>query len=118
MARTTARSWLMKMIGKIVGPLQIAQKIDDLLLHLPVQRGCGFVQHQHLWLQYDGPRNGDALALAAGEFVRVAVAEGGIELHFRECLGRTLIALLAADRGFMHQEAFGYNLARCHPGAQ
>ena len=41
-------------------------------------------------------RDGDALALPAREFVRKAVAPGGVEAHLLEGLGGAPVALLAA----------------------
>ena len=59
--------------------LQVAQQFDDLLLHLPVKRRRRLVQHHQLRLEDDRSGDGDALALPAGKFVRIAVAHGGIE---------------------------------------
>ncbi len=51
MARTTARSWLMNRIGQAVRGLQVAQQLDDLLLHGTVERRGRLVQHDDAGLQ-------------------------------------------------------------------
>ena len=63
--------------------LQVAQELDDLLLHRAVERAGRLVEHDHLRLQDHRPGDGDALALAAGELVRVAVAHVGLEARPR-----------------------------------
>ena len=60
-------------IGEVALLLQVAQQIDDLRLHRHVERAGRLVEHDELRLQHHGARDGDALALAAGELVRVAV---------------------------------------------
>jgi hypothetical protein len=61
-------------IGKLVPLLQVAQQVDDLGLHAHVERRGRLVEHDQARLQDEGAGDRDALALAAGEFVRVAVA--------------------------------------------
>src|SRR5260370_31140759 len=70
-------------VGKAVFLLQVTQHFDDLLLHGAVEGGGRLVENDKLRLQDDGARDGDALALAAGEFVRVAVAARRIEPDLR-----------------------------------
>jgi hypothetical protein len=59
--------------------LQVAQQVDHLRLHAHVERRGRLVQHDEFRLQHHGAGDGDALALAAGEFVRIAVRVSGIE---------------------------------------
>ena len=66
-------------IGEIVLGLQVAQQIDDLRLHAHVERRGRLVEHDEARLEHHGARDRDALALAAGEFVRIAEARLGIE---------------------------------------
>ena len=49
-----------------------------------VERRGRFIQHHDLRFQDDRASDGNSLALAAGKFVRIAVAGGRIELHFGE----------------------------------
>ena len=48
------------------------QKGENLRLHGDVERRCRFVSQNQGWAQDNSPRDGDALALAAGELVRVS----------------------------------------------
>jgi len=52
--------------------LQVLEQIDDLRLDRHVERRDGFVAHDQLRLDRERARDPDALALAAGEFVRIA----------------------------------------------
>src|ERR1700694_2250958 len=66
-------------ISETQSPLQIAQEVEDLGADRYVERGNRFVADDELRLH--GERAGDryALALAAGEFVRVARSQARIE---------------------------------------
>ena len=55
--------------------LQLAQELDDLRLHREVEGGGGLVEQDELGLERDGAGDGEALALAAGEFVREALQD-------------------------------------------
>ena len=66
-------------VGEAVALLQVAQQVDDLRLHRHVERRGRLVEHDEARLQHHGAGDGDALALAAGEFVRVAVPALGVE---------------------------------------
>ncbi|MPN32965.1 hypothetical protein SDC9_180448 [bioreactor metagenome] len=62
-----------KNIGKIMPFLQRAEKIKHLGLYRNVQGGNGLVANDDLGLQNQSPGYIDALALAAGELVGIAV---------------------------------------------
>jgi hypothetical protein len=62
-------------IGQAEIVLQVLQQVEHLGLHRDVQRAHRLVEHQHLGVQRQAARDGHALALAAGELVRV-LAEG------------------------------------------
>jgi hypothetical protein len=75
---TTARSWLT--ITKLSPlPAQRFQQVQHLGLHRRVQRRGRLVQQQQLRLQDQRARNGDALALAARQLVRVAEAKAAAQ---------------------------------------
>ena len=57
-------------IGEPAPLLQIAQQVDDLALHGEIERRRRLVEQDEFRVQHQRARNGDALALAAGEFVR------------------------------------------------
>ena len=78
--------------------LQMAKQVDDLRLNRDIQRRDRLVRHQKLRLHAQRPRDGDALALPAGELGRIL-----IEIRFVEAdvvhLELGLLAVCAARRG-------------------
>ena len=66
-------------VGQVALALQLAQQIDHLRLEQHVERAGRLVQHDEIRLQHHGARDADALALAAGEFVRIAKPRRRIE---------------------------------------
>ena len=81
--------------------LQVGEQVDDLGLDRDVEGGYGLVGDDQFGLDGQRPGDDDALALAAGEFVRVAVDVLGGEADPLEDLDRTrpLAAARARDRG-------------------
>ena len=59
-------------IGEAEAPLEVVQQHEDARLDGDVERGGRLVEHDELGVQRQGPRDGDALALAAAELVRAA----------------------------------------------
>ena len=59
--------------------LQVAQQVEDLRLDRHVERGDRLVGDDQLRLERERARDADALALAAGELVRIAVVVLGVE---------------------------------------
>ena len=59
-------------VGQPALTLQLAQQLDDLRLHRQVQRRGRLVEQDEFRFKRDGAGDGEALALAAGEFVREA----------------------------------------------
>src|SRR5690606_16911419 len=97
--------------------LDLAQKIDDLRLYRYVQRREGLIRDDELRLHRERPRNADALALSAGEFVRetlrllLAQADLAQELvDARQTCGSPGQA--------MRIHGLGQNLAHAHAGIQ
>ena len=66
-------------IGQVELGLQILQQVDHLRLDRHVERGNRLVAHDELRLHRERARDHDALALAAGEFVRVAAHVLGLQ---------------------------------------
>ncbi len=60
-------------VGEVELRLEAVQQVDHLGLHRDVQRGHRLVGDDHLRAQRKPPCDADALALAAGELVRIAV---------------------------------------------
>src|SRR5450830_1462838 len=71
-------------IGQVVLGLQTAQQFHHLALYRAVERGGRFVEQNQARLEYQGAGNGDALALAAGELVGVAMPRLRVEADFLE----------------------------------
>jgi len=105
-------------IGEAVTLLQVAQQIDDLGLHRHVERRGRLVQDDEPGLQDQGAGDGDPLALAAGEFMGIAEAAGGIEADLGQRLAHQLGALGGIAAQPMHLEPFGDDVLHRHAGAE
>src|SRR5258708_24514091 len=64
--------------------LQVLQQVDDLRLDGNIERGDGLVAHDQVRFGSERPRDGDALALAAGELVGPAVRGVARQAHLVE----------------------------------
>ena len=58
-------------VGEAEFFLQVLQEVDDFRLDVDVERGDRFVADDELGLDGEGARDANALALAAGELMRV-----------------------------------------------
>ena len=76
--------------GHVQGVVQVAEPLAQLGPHLSVESAEGLVEQQHLGLDGQGSGQGHALALAAGELRRVALAQVGqadeLEQFVHPCL--------------------------------
>ena len=66
-------------VGQPKPVLQIAQQIEDLGADRDVERGDRFVANDEFRLDRQCPGNGNPLALAAGEFMRIAARGARVE---------------------------------------
>ena len=66
-------------VGQAELVLKVLEQVDDLRLHRDVERGHRLVGDDQLRLQRKGAGDTDALALTAGELVRVAVVVLGLQ---------------------------------------
>ena len=73
--------------------LQVAQEIDDLGLDQHVERAGRLVEDDEGGLQHHRARHRDALALAAGEFVRIAKPRLRIEADLHQRAHHAVLAL-------------------------
>ena len=89
-------------VGQVALALQLAQQIDHLRLEQHVERARRLVQHDEIRLQHHRARDRDALALAAGEFMRIAESRLRIEADVSERLDDARLALLVRQRLLMH----------------
>ena len=93
--------------------LQIAQQVQDLRADRHVQCRDRLVADDELRLDRERPSNGDALALAAGEFVRVAAGKARLETNQTQ----QFLDAFATARGrhqVMQRQRFGQDLADGH----
>ena len=67
--------------GQVQIQPQLAQQCKDLRLARDIESGDNLVGHHQSRLQCDGPRDANALALAAGQLVGIARAMGGPQRH-------------------------------------
>jgi hypothetical protein len=74
-------------VGESEVALQLLEQVDDLSADADVEGGDGFVGHDELGTQGEGAGDADALALPAGELVRVAVACGLVESYGAQQFG-------------------------------
>ena len=81
--------------------LQVLEQVDDLGLNRHVQRRDRLVRDDEVWVGGQRAGDADALPLAAGELVRIAVGEVGVETDRLQQLLDALVAVLLArpDRG-------------------
>ena len=79
---------------------QFGEQLQHLRLHRDVERRHRLVGDEHLGFERERARQADALALPAGELVRIAIRRRGIEADEREqFLGarQRLVARRAVD---------------------
>src|SRR5208282_1677070 len=93
--------------------LQVLEQVDDLGAHRDVERRDGLVADEELRLDRKCPRDADALALAAGELVRIAPRVAGEQADETEELGDPLLARLAAAQ-VVDGERLGQHLGNRH----
>ena len=93
-------------ISEIAALLQIAQQIDDLRLDQHVERGGRLVHYDEGRLQYDRARDGNALALPAGELMRIAEARFGIEADIAQRRDDAPLTLRLGELRLMHPQPF------------
>ena len=68
-------------VGEAEALLQLLQQVHHLRLDRDIERRDRLVADDELGVERERPGDADALALTAGELVRVAVGEGGVEAH-------------------------------------
>ena len=100
-------------IGHAQSPLKVHQEIEDLRANGDVERRDGLVADDQRGLQRQGPRDDDALALPAGELVRVAARMLRPQAHRQQQFADAAFELLAAC-DVPHRERFTHRLADRH----
>ena len=82
-------------VGEFALALQVAQQIDHLRLEQHVERRGRLVQHDKAGFQHQGAGDGDALALATGKLMGVAVPPVWIDTDLFQCLDHQFVAFPA-----------------------
>ena len=98
--------------------LELAQQVDDLRLHRHVERRGRLVEHHEAGLQDHGPGDRDALALAAGELVGIAVSAVRVEPDLTQRRDDQRLALRRVGAQAVHLEALLDDLADRKPRAE
>ena len=105
-------------IGHAELVLQVLEQVDDLGLHGDVERGDRLVADDDLRLEGERAGDPDALALAAGELVRIPVHVVGVEADaLQQLLGALQPPLPGRDVG-VHRPALGHDVADRHARVQ
>ena len=94
------------------------QQLDDLRLHRDVQRADRLVTDDEFRLHGDGACDGEALALAAGELMRITVAAFGVEADLLHQADGGLLAGLAGAVEPEGGQPLGPDLERAHAWIQ
>jgi hypothetical protein len=107
-------------IGEVKFLLQLLEQEEDLCAHRNVERRYGLVGDDELRAEDEGPGNADALALAlaAGELVRVERQRGVLEADAAENLAGAFAALGPGKLRFVDREGLGHDFANAHAGIE
>ena len=90
-----------KQIGQVVLFLKLLKEIQTLCLNGNIQRGDGLIQDQEPGAEGQGTCNADALPLAAGKFMRIAVTDIGTKTYISEKGVNPFINLLGRTDAMM-----------------
>src|SRR5258706_5208516 len=104
-------------IGKIMLALEVDQQIDHLGLDRHIERRYRLIADDQPRPQRQSPRDADALALAAGELVRIVLHLIRPEPDLLEQFGDA-VALFASCRQTVDAEWLADDIARRHPGIE
>ena len=102
-------------VGEVVFFLEVLEQVDDLRLHRDIESTDRLVAHDEARLHGQCPGDADALALAATEFVRVAVEMFGLQADLPEQLGTALFALFAVELPEVDFQRLGEDLKYGEP---
>jgi hypothetical protein len=105
-------------VGQVALVTQPRKEVDNLRLDRDIERRGRLVEHDQFRFEHDGARDGDALALTAGELVRIAVAPFRVDADGFERRDHACHALICAQFAFMNLEAFLDDLGHRHAWAE
>src|SRR5215472_18947696 len=95
--------------------LQILQQVDDLRLDRNIERGDRLVAHDEIGLSRERARNGDALTLSAGEFMRPACFGLARQPHFFQQQVDPRLHVGGRSRQLEVADRLGEEIAHAHP---
>ena len=98
--------------------LQIRQQVDDLRLDRDIQGRDGLITDDQIGARRQGPGDADALALAAGEFVRKAVDRVARQTDFVHQRLNLFDQVAAAIDHAEIDQRFGQDIPDLHPRVQ
>src|SRR3990172_1091709 len=104
-------------VGQPKPVLQLLQQVDDLRLDGDVEGRERLITDEELRLHRQGPSDGDALPLSAGELVWVAAGQIGVEPNEVQQLGNSLL-LLPAFGQMVKLQRLADDSADGHAGVQ
>ncbi len=105
-------------VGDAKFVLKLAQQVQNLSLDGNVERRRGFVADQHFGFNRQRPGNRNALALAAGKFVRIARERVDRQPHPLDQLRRVRRARFLAHATAQRGQTFVQDVAHPHAGIQ
>ena len=73
-------------VGQAEITLQVVEQVQDLRLHRDIERGSRLIEHDEAGAQGERAGNANALPLATGELVRVAVLHVRLQAHLLQQL--------------------------------
>jgi len=101
-------------IGEREFALELLQEEKNLRTDGDIEGGDGFVGDDELGLENQGARDADALALAAGEFVRIAAHGVFVQADAAQDCRSALEALCRGEAGFVNGKRLGNDFADAH----
>jgi hypothetical protein len=98
--------------------LEFLKEKEDLSADGDIESGNGFISNDERGAKNQGASDADALALTAGEFVRVAVQSVVGQANAAEELRGAGEAIVAGELRLVNRERLGNDFANAHAGIQ
>ena len=100
-------------IGEMILFFQFVEQIQHLGLHRHIQSGHGLIANDESRIHRQGTRDGYALALTAGEFVRITVKVRFVQIHTLQQGYRLPFPLLVIAPDIVHTHRFHQCVTNC-----
>jgi hypothetical protein len=105
-------------VGEVKLLLQFLEQEQDLCADRNIEGRYRLVGDDQLRAQDEGPGDADALALAAGKFVRVAWQRGVVKADATENFAGAFAALGPGELRFVDSQGLGHDFANTHAGIE